>query len=155
MLAEHLTPDEIRGLIERDGSLNEAAIRAIEDPRFAHEFERVPVLEHKGQRFPNVPPQFEPAFARLVVAARLQAEDTDSEREPLPFLKVEQAVRRRVLKQESWGEIEDAIGLSHRKVGYIRSALRYQDLGWDLDEDRISLGPLTRNTPAGLILPRR
>ena len=76
-------------------------------------------------------------------------------RDPLPFRATTEAVRLRIVEKTSWPEIESAVELSHRKIGYIRRALKHGDLGWDLDRDCPTLGPDTRNTPAGLALPVR
>jgi hypothetical protein len=76
-------------------------------------------------------------------------------RDPLPTLATTEAVRLRVVQDESWPRIEESLELSHRKVDYVRLALKHGDLGWDLDRGCITLGPETRNTPAGLVLPAR
>jgi hypothetical protein len=77
------------------------------------------------------------------------------EREPLPVLDVTEAVRLKVTKDATYEEIEAATGLSPRKVSYIMKALRHRpvpDLSWD---GSLRLGPETRNTSEGLILPAR
>jgi hypothetical protein len=61
----------------------------------------------------------------------------------------------RIVDRLSWAKIEQAVGLSHRKVDYVRLALKHGDLGWDLDLGCITLGAETRNTAAGLVLPLR
>jgi hypothetical protein len=76
-------------------------------------------------------------------------------RDPLPVPEVTNAVRRRLIEGLSWPQIESDVGLSHRKLSYVRKALEHGDLGWDLNRDGLILGPHTRNTPAGLMLPPR
>ena len=77
------------------------------------------------------------------------------ERDPLPVLDVTEAVRMKVTEDATYEEIEAATGLSTRKVGYIVKALNHRpvaDLAWD---GSLVLGPETRNTAVGLILPVR
>ncbi|MGH3085100.1 MAG: hypothetical protein ACRDNP_13820, partial [Gaiellaceae bacterium] len=61
----------------------------------------------------------------------------------------------RLFERMPWEAIEKPASLSHRKVNYIRLAIKHGDLDWDHEHDRIVLGPKTRNTPAGLVLPVR
>ena len=94
-----------------------------------------------------------PRLSEDVPSDRLQRRD------PLPTRQTIEAVRLRVVERLSWPKIEEKVGgvggLSHRKIDYIRLALKHEDLGWDLDRDGIALGPETRNTPKGLVLPKR
>jgi hypothetical protein len=90
------------------------------------------------------------------VAGDMDAPATDSERDPLPWRATERAVELRVANRLSWPKIEMAdVGLSHRKLGYVRTALRHGDLSWDEELGGLTLGPETRNTTAGIVLPRR
>jgi hypothetical protein len=74
-------------------------------------------------------------------------------RDPLPPRQTADAIQLRVVEHKSWPKIRKATGISHRKVNYIRLALKHGDLAWD--RGSIALGPETRNTPAGLVLPVR
>jgi hypothetical protein len=49
---------------------------------------------------------------------------------PLPTRPTTEAVRLRIVEAMSWPEIEQAVGLSHRKLNYILLAIAYDDLGW-------------------------
>jgi hypothetical protein len=97
----------------------------------------------------------------LEARQRLAVEDVDtsSQRDPLPIRKVERVVRLRLVDRLSWPEIEEGEkakgGLSHRKINYVREAIEFDDLGWDFGGNCLTLGPETRNTPAGFVLPRR
>jgi hypothetical protein len=82
------------------------------------------------------------------------AQIVDSNREPLPVPQVTEAVRLRVTEGATFGRIVEETGLSTRKVGYIVHAIP-RDLDWDEAAGCLTLGPETRNTPTGLILPRR
>jgi hypothetical protein len=118
--------------------------------------ERHPEPETRARRGPaiNGNPVIEcPHWERL---PRLEDEtDQLQRRDPLPTRATTEAVRLRVIEKESWPKIEESLVLSHRKVDYVRKALKHGDLGWDLDRDCLTLGPETRNTPAGLVLPAR
>jgi hypothetical protein len=154
----------VADLIERFGGTREAAVAAMQLPGFTEEFTR-----QTGARLETAPdgrpyPRFltresERPFWKLVEAAvgRDANEPTDrlQRRDPLPTRQTTEAVRLRAVERESWPKIEEAVRLSHRKVDYIRVALNHGDLGWDLDRDCLTLGPETRNTAAGLVLPVR
>jgi hypothetical protein len=111
-----------------------------------------------GQAYEAPPRRPELALQRLERLPLLDDDDASTavaQRDPLPVPATSDAVGLRIVDRLSWAKIEQAVGLSHRKVDYVRLALKHGDLGWDLDLGCITLGAETRNTAAGLVLPLR
>jgi hypothetical protein len=75
--------------------------------------------------------------------------------EPIPTRLVDLVLRLRVEDRMTWDAMVTALAgqLSHRKVHYIRDSLKHGDLTWD--DGGTDLGPLTRNTTNGIVLPGR
>jgi hypothetical protein len=94
-------------------------------------------------------PRFPPLEDDEEPMSRLQRRD------PLPTRQTLEAVRLRGDEGKSWLQIEEAVRLSHRKVDYIRQAMKHEDLAWDSDHGCTTFGPDTLNTPAGIVLPVR
>lgn len=171
-----LPAETLRELRERypGMSFDQMAIHAVELPGWAEAFDAIGAgveryregLLYASLYSPDDPPElyFPPESARALgklVEAALLGDDAPGEgglprREPLPLRQVEEVVRLRVEQLMSWekiGAAESVRPLSHRKIDYIRRALKDGDLSWD--RNRLALGPETRNTPAGLVLPAR
>jgi uncharacterized protein YerC len=79
----------------------------------------------------------------------------ESAREPIPVRQLTEVVRLLVKEERSYREIETVTGLSRRRIGYVRNAIKHGDLSWD--EAGKCLGPLPGrwNTPEGVRLPKR
>ena len=179
---ERLTPETLKELRTRYPTLSfdEIAMEAMKRPSFAADFERLGAWIETFEEYsafgaapgvihvPMPPEDFprlhvlagsETAFCNLVVAALLEDDGADGDRlqrrDPLPVPAATEVVRLRVVEEKSWPKIKAEVRLSNRKVNYINLALKHGDLGWDLDRRCITLGPETRNTRAGLVLPAR
>lgn len=76
-------------------------------------------------------------------------------RDPLPVPLVEMVLQLRCDDGKPWAAITAELegGVSHRKIDYVRIALIHGNLGWY--REAITFGPMTQNTAAGIVLPKR
>ena len=84
-------------------------------------------------------------------------EDIDGvqHRDPIPVPQLVEAVQLRLAEDMAWEQIEERVGLSHRKVNYIRQAIKAGDLSWAPNRAVPVFGPDTRNSAGGVTLPKR
>jgi hypothetical protein len=156
-----LTTEQILELKERFGSLEDAAVAALRDSPFAEEFKailgtRLLALITSGRVPFHLPSkQDETLFWKLVWLTHDKPASRLQQRDPLPVREVTEAVRLRAAEGTSWEKIEESVRLSHRKIGYLRKALKHGDLVWDADHGCTTFGPEAQNTAAGIVLPVR
>jgi hypothetical protein len=143
--------EEVYGTLDLPRALRDALAR----PGYDEAFRRARTHPDRQERDAMEWVLFE-AAVRAMKSERDEAPTSRlRHRDPLPVQTTTTVLRLRVVGGYSWREIETATRLSRRKVGYIAAALKHGDLGWDLHQNCTVLGPDTRNTPAGLIVPKR